>query len=207
MSCPPSWSYRPTAFVAGDQKCVAPVYVEHRGRTGLILDPDWESPDPLNGLFIRSRDFGYQTNEIEVEGTSTHFNVYFEGTLTEQYSLVTYPTTQQVRTALDNANSIVEMPLLGVDVADEDRESESASIFVFDSMRLMGGSGGPQDAHSLTAIRTGPERSICIIATTEDYSGEPVTPPPDRRVRQWNGYRWVTYSNYVAGVCPYEGTS
>lgn len=204
MSCSPPWTYKPEAFVPGSQQCTAPLFYERRARSGVIIETD----DPATiGLFFRSRDFGYETNDITIECSATTLIIRYQGAIVEQYSLLAYPTTAAIRNILDISNSIIELPPFRLDIADteDERDAESGALFVFSPVKLTGGAGGPRDAGALSVIRTGPERSMCIITTTEDYSGAEVTPPPDRRVRQWNGFKWVSYTNTIPGTCPIDG--
>lgn len=208
MTCSPTYSYRPE-FTPGDQKCDTPLYQELRARSGLIKDHTHTPTDPtdVQGLFVRSRNVGYENNDVTIEETGTQFLVRFQSTIVETYNLASYTTTDKLRHALDVANSIVEMPPLHIDIYDIERTTESTTHFSFDEQHLQGGAGGPTNNVTLASVRTGPERSIIMITTTEDYEGNPVTTPLDRRTRQWNGFRWVTYSNTIPNACPFEGTS
>lgn len=64
---------------------------------------------------------------------------------------------------------------------------------------LTGGNGPPTDASSLNSIYTGPERTLVILTVTEivnDNSSDPgilVDPPPDQKVRQFDGVGWIPY--------------
>lgn len=210
MSCQPSYSYRPT-FIPSDKKCAAPKYAEHRARAETIFEP----PEPSTvGLFVRSRGFGFDTNNISVEcahyPTLTdplHFIVRLNGVIVETYSAVVSPLISSLVTALDSNKSLVEMPPLLVDINDTLRSAQSGLMFEFGEIKLRGGSGPPTAPPALASIRTGPERSIIVVTTTENYEGNPTNVPAHKRVQQWNGFRWISYSNTIPGACPYEGTN
>lgn len=214
MSCQPSYSYRPT-FTPSDKKCSAPKYIEQRARAETIFEAAMIPGDPeTTGIFIRSRSFGFDMNNISVEckpypliTDPLHFIVYYNNVIVETYSATTYSSITLLRNALDTNKSLVELTPILVDIKDDKRIVESTSMFAFDMRNLRGGSGPPTTAPALASIRTGPERSIIVITTTEDNEGNPTTPPAYKRVQQWNGFRWITYSNTVPGSCPYEGAS
>lgn len=197
MSCPPTYSYRPD-FTPSNTKCIAPFFHEHRSR---LFEGE---------MYFRSKDQGPETNYLQLEITGGDLNVYFYGTLMETFPAGSGAGSIAALRAAVASSDYIEMPTLGFDIFD-DRTSEDDTItggvspFTLDYMR--GGSGPPTDASSLAAIRTGPERSLIILATTEADDGRPVTPPWFRRVQQWTGSDWVTYSNLAQGQCPYEGTS
>lgn len=208
--CSPSYEYRPTSFTAGDDKCSAPLYAEHRSRLFA------------GNTFFRSKDQGPDENLIAVECVDTPipvFNVYNDGVLVETYSVSigTSGSIAALRVAVSaNTNSIIEMKELNVDIYD-DREEEldaedienpggTYGLQAFGILNLAGGTGGPTTDAGLAGIRTGPERSVFILSTTEDDTGRDVTPPPTKRVQQWNGEEWISYCNAVPGECPKEGT-
>lgn len=210
-SCAPSYNYRPIAFVASVDQCVAPVYAEHRSRL------------TAGNAFFRSKVQGLSENDISVECVTTpsqSFNIYVEGVLVRSYPVTfTAGGINGLRIAI-NADPVpsevpIEMPSLNYDVYDtreyEDTEEDinlnvpytGLEPFVLSS--LSGGSGGPTTPSGLAAIRTGPERSVFIISTTEDDKGVDVT-PTSQRIRQWDGTSWISYCNNVQGACPGEGT-
>ena len=213
MSCSPSYSYRPT-FVAGTSPCVAPGYPEHRARVTVA------------GLFFRSKEFGPDQNDISVEIPTTGINsgkfvVYVAGSVVETYA----PTLgvggiASLRSLITaNTNSVIEMPALNYDIYDtRSEENDTAGdplavppttdggLIAFTQTHLFGGAGGPISPAGLASIRTGPERSIVIITTTEDATGATVDVPLSRKTRQWNGEHWINYSNTSPGACPIEGT-
>lgn len=196
MSCEPAYTYRPT-FTPSNVKCVAPGFAEHRSRL------------TENQAFFRSKDQGPSTNNIELEITGGHLNVYFDNVLVEQYTaFVGAGGIASLRSAVAGSKYI-EMPVFGYDIFDfrSTEDDVTIGLTAFARTHMKGGSGAPTDATGLAGIRTGPDRSIVIITTTEAADGSPVTPPYDHHVRQWNGYAWVSYSNLVPGACPYEGTS
>lgn len=201
MSCDPTYSYRPT-FTPSNVKCNAPFFHEHRSR---LTEAE---------MFFRSKDQGPETNYLQLEITGGDLNVYYYGTLVETFtagsgagsiaalrSVVSHPIT---------GSKYIEMPVLMFDIFDprateDDTFTGGVTTFVLAYMR--GGSGPPTDAAGLASIRTGPERSMIILATTEDLNGSPITPPWFRRVQQWSGSDWVTHANLVQGLCPEVGTS
>jgi hypothetical protein len=170
-------------------------------------------------MFFRSKDQGPETNQLELEIDASNLYVYFEGVLVE-----TFPVTvggegsiAALRAAVHHpttGSDYIEMPTLGFDIFDN-RSTEDDTLFdftpggvsMFAQTFLRGGSGPPTDDAGLAGIRTGPERSIIILATTEAADGSPITPPWFRRVQQWTGSDWVTYANLAQGACPYIGTS
>lgn len=115
---------------------------------------------------------------------------------------------------ISTGSHYIEMPALNFDIfddrADEDDtllDLDDGGVSEFARTYMRGGSGPPTDDTSLAGIRTGPERSIIILATTEDSDGSPITPPWFRRVQQWTGSAWVTHANLVPNACPYVGVS
>jgi hypothetical protein len=118
----------------------------------------------------------------------------------------------------NNGNSIIEMTPLHYDKYDT-RTAESDAIYSvgppivltgglyhFPSTALVGGIGGPIDGSGISSIRTGPDRSIFILTTTENLVGVTITPPISKRIQQWNGTSWISYCNSTPGACPLEGT-
>lgn len=62
-----------------------------------------------------------------------------------------------------------------------------------------------------SVTRTGPERDIIILRTTEfrdglSDTGDVLEPDISRKVQQFNGSTWITYSNMIPGQCPTDGT-
>ena len=196
-SCLPNYEYKPT-FSPSGISCIAPAFSEHRSRR------------IINGiLFFRSVLQGPSTNLIEVELISGIFKVYYAGAVVETYlALSGAGGINDLRSKI-SISQYVEMPVLHFDIFDN-RISENDNIFPlpagglssFSKQPLIGGSGGPTDNVGLNLIRTGPSRTIYILQTTEDATGRPIDPPASRKVQQWNGFNWVTYSNFVQGACP-----
>lgn len=214
MTCPPAYSYTPT-FTASAVPCVAPGYVQHRSRIIVGTAP--------TSLFFRSKFFGDETNQIAVECTSSTFSVYFNNIVVTSYAITTGPGgIANLRSQITNdINSIIEMPPLGYDIYDSRTEENDniATIGIppdpgtpagglnpFSKTNLMGGSGAPTTAAGLAGIRTGPERSVFIVITTEDIHGNTITPPASLRIQQWNGTNWISYCNNIPGHCPLDGT-
>jgi hypothetical protein len=111
---------------------------------------------------------------------------------------------------ISTGSHYIEMPVLNFDIFDnrvvEDDtllDLDPGGVTSFAQTFMRGGSGPPTDDTSLAGIRTGPDRSIIILATTEDSDGSPITPPWTRRVQQWTGAVWATYANLVPNACPY----
>lgn len=216
-SCSPSYSYRPE-FKAGPPICTAPVYQEHRSRLHILKIPYLPMPPNglLHGLFFRSKDQSYTVNNISLEMTSSDLNVYFFGQLVEQYPTSGGISSLRSRisgtssTPYDVPSNYIEMPTFLFDIYDIVRTIEDTTsfggLFTFPVTKMIGGSGGPTDGSGLAGIRTGPDRSLIVIATTENLTGQPVTPPAEKRVRQWQGANWISYSNLIPRACPIEGT-
>jgi hypothetical protein len=200
MSCSPPYSFRPDFTPSRTKKCIAPFFHEHRSR---LFE---------GNMFFRSINQGPQTNQLELEIVGAGLNVYFYGTLVDNF-----PTTSGLgsiallRAAVNNpitGSKYIEMPVLGFDIFDNrsfEDDTATGGVTSFVLTHMIGGSGPPIDDAGLAGIRTGPERTLFILASTEDLNGSPITPPWDRRVQQWNGYDWVTHSNLVQGQCPYVG--
>lgn len=234
MSCAPTYSYRPT-FTASNVKCTAPGYPEHRARvtipgeqtagifrTALFFRSKGFGPDK-NLISLELPSTGTNANKVLVRSDGTIVEIYDPtlgvGGIGRLRALITA-----------NTNSIIEMTTLNYDIydtrADENDSGGSAAVpapvlptdppaadavpdhglSYFTEYYLVGGEGGPSTASGLAAVRTGPERSIVIIVTTEDHPGNTVDVPIDRKTRQWNGSTWISYSNTSPGSCPIEGT-
>lgn len=213
MSCEPTYSYRPS-FTASDSTCTAPGYPETRARVIVA------------GLFFRSKGFGPERNEISVEIPTTGLNagkclVRMGDNVVETYA----PTLgvggiANLRALISsNPDSIIEMTGLTFDIYDTRTEENDAAgdplaippttdggLIAFPQTYLIGGQGGPTSDSGLASIRTGPERTLVIIVTTEDIHGNTVDVPLSRKTRQWDGVEWINYSNTVPGACPKEGT-
>lgn len=172
---------------------------------------------------------------VEIPSTGEYagkFVVRMDGDISKVYDpIIGVGGIGRLRTLItNNTNSIIEMPTLAFDIYDtRTDENDSAGtaavpapvlptdppaadavpdhgLSYFTEYHLVGGEGGPSTASGLAAVRTGPERSIVIIVTTEDHPGNTVDVPIDRKTRQWNGSTWISYSNNSPGSCPIEGT-
>lgn len=194
MSCEPSFSYRPQNFVPGEAPCFLPAYHEHRAR---LTD---------GNTFFRTLVQSKDQNNISLALTLTTLEVWYKEQLEE-----TFPATmgsgsiQALRNIVNASSKFIEMPLLGVDVFDtrtDEDDTLMGGLEPFPRTYMTGGDGGPTDGSSLAAIRTGPERSLIIIATTEDYNGNPVVKPYNQRIYQWSGASWIPYYNVFFGTCP-----
>ncbi|TFH08279.1 MAG: hypothetical protein E4H14_06735 [Candidatus Thorarchaeota archaeon] len=145
--------------------------------------------------------------------TASLLSVYFEGVLVETFPASTGAgSIAALRSEVENpitGSNYIEMPVLSYDIFDPrttEDDTMTGGLTPFSRTYMRGGAGPPTTDAALAGIRTGPERTLIILATTEDDQGNPVTPPWYTRVQQWNGAAWVTYSNIAVGNCPYEGT-
>lgn len=195
--CAPLYEYRPSNFVAGNTKCIAPLYAEHRSRL------------TTGECFFRSKNQGPDENLISVECGVSTFTVYFDNQVVQTYNISTgIGGISALRVLITNdVDSIIEMPALNYDVHDERATEDDVLIGLvsFPKTSLTGGSGGPTTDAGLSAIRTGPERTIFILSSMESANGSDVTPPASKRIQQWNGTEWISYCNLTAGECPKEG--
>lgn len=217
QDCRPDYSYRPNftpSVGSGGPDCAAPVYEERRARLFA------------GGTFFRSKNGGESANLISIELLSSgspigwSLNVYVDGVLEETFTTTQTevggsPCPPQVAAALRvdvNANSnVIEMPPIdygGSAVATDPIFDTTSSdplipgdrcVTSFGPTPLSGGDGPPTDDTTLPTIRTGPERSLIILALSEIIDREASdpgileTPPQDEKVRQWNGISWVAY--------------
>ena len=196
-SCLPNYSYKPT-FTPSSVSCVAPSYSEHRSR--IIIGGQ---------IFFRSKLQGPQVNLYEVEIVGSTFKVYYNGAVVETHSATLGPGGIAALRSSISSSIHIEMPTLHYDIYDT-RVAENDSslplpaggLIAFTKRPLVGGSGGPTDDAGLNLIRTGPSRTMYILQTTENVVGQSVDPPANLKVKQWNGFQWVTYSNYIQGSCP-----
>lgn len=212
-NCSPSYAYRPSNFVASSVSCYAPYFAEHRSR--LVA----------GNAFFRSKSQGPSGNTIAVECVdipSPTFNIYVNNVLVRSYSvLLIAGGIADLRAQLTNdpipSEVPIEMMALGYDIYDTrtfedtneslvDPVTPYTGLATFPHTLLSGGSGGPTTSEGLSTIRTGPERTIFILSSTEDAHGTDIFPPSSRRVQQWNGVEWISYCNLVQGTCPGEGT-
>ena len=229
MTCQPSYSYRPD-FIASTpgspsgNDCTAPQFVEHRSR---LISGD---------AFFRSIDQSSSVNFISLEITESGGNKTLDirrynsasgspsvpvgsPIESEQFTVVAGvggspcipDDIASLRSALEGSpgSTLVEMTVpVGFDIFDP-RNDEVACLPLFNETLMGGGSGGPTDDAGLASIRTGPERTMFIIRSTEDDTGVNTAPPASRRVQQWDGTQWISYCNLVGGSpqpCPLEGT-
>jgi hypothetical protein len=215
MSCSPSYAFRPTDRPSPAQS-TAPGYIEHRGRLFA------------GGTFFRSIEQGQDQNDISLEATvdlaTITLDVRVLGVIEETFVVpqVLVPGgppdfidsctggIDALRLAVNDGitgSIIIEMPDRGFDFFDSGTDPIDNCLSEFVDTSLSGGSGPPTTANQsfLDSIFTGTERTLITIITTESITGFPVTPGSDRRVQQWNGVAWVTYSNLVQGSCPVDG--
>lgn len=197
--CFPQYEYRPN-FTPSEIKCVAPWFVEHRAR---LTEGE---------TFFRSIQQGPETNNIAIEIDGATCTIYYNDVIVETFPATLGPGgIDLLRTTISNpitGSKYIEMPILGFDIFDNRATEDDVLIGLtsFIKTNLSGGTGGPRTLQELNKIRTGPDRTIILIATTEALNGSPTTPPPTRRVQQWDGSQWISYCNYFQGQCPGEGT-
>lgn len=215
MSCQPSYSYRPNDRPHPAQSS-APVFTEHRGRLFA------------SGTFFRSIEQGTSQNDISVEAIVTEitppldyevtFNVYVLGVLQETFVvpqiLPLFPATEcsggidALRIAINAGSNLIEMPSRGFDIFDAlGADPVDNCVIAFGPTNLAGGDGPPTEGNAafLDSVFTGNERTVIIIATTEDITGFSVDPSSLRRVQQWDGTQWIQYANLIQGACPLDG--
>ncbi len=86
-------------------------------------------------------------------------------------------------------------------------DPDNNCVTAFGPINMAGGSGPPSTANQpfLDSLFTGTERSIIIIATTENAVGKSVDPSILRRIQQWDGTQWIQYANVAQGSCPIDG--
>lgn len=218
-NCEPAYAYRPIFSSSETDQCLALSYVEHRSRA--VITPDATDLAVYSSLFFRSRQFGVETNQLQiecVEDPTPCVRVYYNSVLVETYliSIGTAGSIGDLRTQItNNATSLIDMPPLNFDVYDQrTAEDDSGALGVpnmpgigpFSLTTLSNGAGPPSTIANLALLRTGPDRSIIIITTTEDVHGQDIEAPPSRRIQQWNGLAWISYCNNIQGDCPLEGT-
>lgn len=213
VDCSPHWSYRPT-FTSGLTPSTIPTFTETRARISA------------GGTLFRSHGVGSDKNTIEIEVFQSvdmfTLNVYRGGILLETYGPATQtenagaPTTcspnliKTFRTLVNASSVLIEMPSIdegGLGGGSFDASLDDAGcLSPFPRSFLSSGTGGPTDGAGLAAIRTGHDRSMIAIQQTELVNdnhtddGAMILPAPDRRVQQWNGTVWVTYT--PGGICP-----
>jgi len=215
MSCDPRYDYRPVSFVGGAAPSIAPGFHEHRSRLFA------------GGTFFRSIRQGSIRNSISLEAIvvgggpqTVTLNVRFQGVLSETF-VITQTTSvgppptcngiANLRAAVNNVitgSKLIEMRTRGFDFFDNGVDDSDDCVVAFSNTSMTGGSGEPDPIFErpfIDAIRTGPERTMIIIRTTEDITGFPITPPSTRRVKQFDGKKWVLYTNLVQGQCPIDG--
>ena len=85
------------------------------------------------------------------------------------------------------------MPIRGTDIEYDDLGVDAICLGAFAQTSLSGGTGGPTDSTSIAGIRTGPDRTVFIVESTEDIDGQDINPPASRKVNQWDGSTWISY--------------
>ena len=224
--CAPQYDYRPTNFIAGPEDCIALVLPEHRSRLttgGCFFRSINQSPDE-NLISIECVEVipDPLAPPVPPETPDLEVNVYVDDVLIRTYSAIFgYGGIADLRAQMeyDIANPppppVVPLPIemlpINDDIFDlrelpEEDELLMKGLEPFAKQNLSGGSGGPTTSEGLESIRTGPERTIFILSTTELEDGSPTDPPASKRVQQWDGVEWISYCNLAAGECPLEGT-
>lgn len=203
LYCPPPYDYRPS-FIPSDELCSAPTFVENRARL-------W-----AGGTFFRSKEVGPDGNEYVLQvvdfsstpGKNHSLRITINGIEVERFDVfvgvsvigedplaTSYdpPGFDELRASVNQHSSFIEMPARGTDFFDLGGV-DGAVLTPFGNTFMTGGTGGPRNDSLLSQIRTGPDRTIIIIQTTEDQNGSPITPTPSKRIQQWNGTEWITYT-------------
>lgn len=216
MSCPPTYDYRPSDRPLPADS-IAPTFVENRSRLFAA------------GTYFRSIDQGTDENDISLEITvvpagppnveDVTLTVRVLGVIQEviatQQTQPVFPATVcaggigALRAAVNTTSTIIEMQSRGVDFQDPlGTDVASNCVSAIPDTAMAGGSGPPANASQafLDAIFTGRQRTIVMISTTENSVGFPITPPPSRRVQQYNGTIFISQCNLVQGACPLDGT-
>lgn len=218
-NCLPTYNYHPN-YVPSNVTCSIVTYNKHRSRV-TILDPNYIPQPPLfgaHGLFFRSVDQSLTVNDFAVEQTETQFRIYYQGSIVRTYPVSVGVGQIAVLRNLMEGNGPVpynvpdpylEMPPFQFDIYDTIRTVEDdlfGGIFEYGVTALTGGDGPPNVNPDVIPVKTGPTRSMIIVATYEDIHGNSVTPPPEERVTQWDGTKWISYCNLIQGICPGDGT-
>lgn len=204
LDCSPPYAYRPN-FIAGTLKSSAPLFNEHRSRltaggtffrSNLIISSVEVQGEICNSISITS------TRVSNGGGSYTYtIAVNFQGNPVESYVVTQNelgsPACSNnpiniIRNNVNTNSNYISMPVRGTDAFDTGIDDQCWSTFIETSMS--GGAGGPTDGTSISSIRTGPERTVFILSSTEDSNGNDVNPPSSRRVQQWDGFSWITYT-------------
>lgn len=206
------YDYTPD-FTPSEEPCEAPTYVENRARL-------WDGGTYFRSRECGTDKNNIALELAAVSGVGYNFvlSVFVNGEFKERFTTFRGPLIvpvapppsesdpnpvapdpyydpsgiEELRGKVNSLSVIIEMRTRGTDVFDEGGVDDSG-IQPFSRRNLMGGDGGPSDGSDLAQIRTGPERSLIIIQTTEDENGNPITPDANKRVQQWDGSKWITY--------------
>jgi len=191
-------------FIASSTPCIAPGYEEHRSR--LFAGGTFFRSNLLLGspgtevLGTICNDISLEITRVFVSGGDYDYTltVKYQSTIVETYGTYRQDifncggTIDQLRADVNASSEYITMPDRDSDFEDTGGlDADCLSIFGESSMA--GGSGGPTDGSTINSIRTGPERTIIVISTTEDANGAPKEPPTARKVQQWDGFDWITY--------------
>lgn len=225
--CPPPYDYRPD-FTASEVDCVAPSYNEHRSRleighaffrsinqssseNNIALEIRDDILPGMKTLYVRKYQEDHTTLILEevfnvssgsippapIGGGSPTEEVCSPDDITALAVVVNNPTT---------GSTLIEMTDLGDDIYDE-RTEVTECLPTFPETFMTGGNGGPTDGSGLASIRTGPERTLIIIRTTENANGSDNPDVPlVRKIQQWDGFSWIPYCNRQPGECPGNDT-
>ena len=203
MSCQPPYDYVPSIPPA--KNAHAPVFPEHRSRRFA------------GGTYFRSIEQGPRWNLISLEITDNiggnpndyQLTVRYDGVVVETYFITqiinmmdgTGDGIGKLRSATASSQYI-EMYPRGSDIAFDNLGTDGIKLTTFPETYMSGGNGAPEDGSNIASINTGQERTMIIIVTTEKQNGVSDDTPPHRKVQQWNGDVWISYSNLIQGQCP-----
>lgn len=201
LNCEPPYAYRPT-FIPGSTPCAAPVFPEHRSRLFL------------GGTYFRSY---LIISAVEVQSTACNdisltitkdtslytLTVKYQNVVVETYSVTqtesdgsptcTGDAIGELRTDVNTSSNYISLPERGDDTEYDETGEDNICLSEFTEISMSEGNGGPLDGSAIASIRTGPERTIFIVSTTEDLDGTDIDPPANKRVNQWDGSTWITY--------------
>jgi hypothetical protein len=219
MSCQPPYDYRPIVAPVAD--CHAPVYPEHRSRlfAGGTYFRSLEQNPSQNNISLQIAD-NIDGNPDKFRLTVRYYEVLGQSvTATETYDVIQVPGLGDgeytcdinaillLRTAVNGASQYIEMYPRGTDLGFDYRGedvivSDNGCLTTILETFMSGGTGGPTGPEQIAKIDTGPQRTIIVISTSEKENGESANPLPHKKIMQWNGNEWITYSNNITGQCP-----
>lgn len=208
LNCSPTYQYRPN-FIPSNTPCSAPSFTEKRSRL-FAAGTFFRSKLIIGGREIQ----GLLCNDIAIKITKDLtspsnnrrlvLEVYYKGVLVETYETFQDESgsprcgnglgISNLRSQVNSTSNYISMPSRGTDVEDlPPDDTDAACLSELTLTYLSGATGAPLDPAFVNTIRTGPERTVYIISTKEDNNGNPINPPPDEKIKQWNGYEWIPY--------------